>query len=244
MSLNFKIKPASIPFHKQTNIKHEQSIDKNTKSIDNEKNDIECCSHTFVNIYASKTLHTLWFPRISCILLIFPLFLLNRDDIQHMWKTSIPLTGARIASCLYLCLMPISAHYLQLFSYTFSVHSYASKLISCVLCCLCIVLGNIAAILFLVQDPGNVSQLPFFFLSSALSIGSLQLLFLLEKGSIFRVMFCTAIAVLVVTLCILAFQASSSVNGKRFYQTASFPFILLFFETTRSHSVTTELYPL
>jgi lipid-A-disaccharide synthase-like uncharacterized protein len=90
----------------------------------------------------------------------------------------------------------------------------------------------------LLQEHTKTSPLPFMFLSISFSLGCIQLLLLLNKNNVVRIMFCTASAVLIITLSILAFQNSASHTGKRFYQTLVFPFFLLFVETTRSHVVT------
>jgi len=152
--------------------------------------------------------------------------------------------GMRVASCLYLAIMPISSCFLQIFCYLHSsVDSMQQRIVTCLLCNLSLLSGNIAAILFIALPlqqnsliiPKKTWNLAFFFLSTSFSIGSIQLLLLLRKTSILRIMFCTATAVSVITMCILAFQTSSLQNGKRFYQTTAIPFMLLFFETTRSH---------
>ena len=210
----------------------------------------------------------LWCTRFSCFFNLLPLVILfGREDSMLLhshnataspqWNLlAIPTTylgssdgGMRLASCLYLAFMPISSCFLQIFCFMHSsVDSMQLRIVTCLLCSLSLLSGNIAAILFIamphngsVAIAANISStkkhwnLPFFFLSLSFSLGSIQLLLLLRKTSILRIMFCTATAVSVITMCILAFQTSSLQNGKRFYQTTALPFMLLFFETTRSH---------
>lgn len=179
------------------------------------KRDVE--KDTPPNVNAFSPLLYIWSARCSCMVLLFPLLLFGNNQ-----------NGVKIASCLYLILMPLSSFFLHLFSFQQS-ELITSKFIACILGGVCMILGNVSAVLFLVSD----NQYPFIFLSVALSLGSTQLLFILPKKSIFRVMFCTAVAVVVVFLSILAFIFRK--QGKNIYQIVPVPFLLLFFEVTRSY---------
>ena len=68
--------------------------------------------------------------------------------------------------------------------------------------------------------------------STWLILGALQLLWVVQKRAVFRVMMCTATAMLVIALAIVAALAPPSM-GRRFFQSATFPFVLLFMETSR-----------
>ena len=68
--------------------------------------------------------------------------------------------------------------------------------------------------------------------SSALCLGCIQLLFILPKEDVLRVMGCTAVAVMVGALAIAA-AVSPAALARRLFQASAPPFFVLFIETTR-----------
>lgn len=232
---------------------------------------VDCCVSLFsLQSQQHSTFHKreaiIWASRISCSVVLLPLvFFFARSDDSLLANNyngnnnynasfiySNPVfvhpsgvgVGVRIASCIYLAIMPLTSYFLLTFTYVYSANKNMTmtlRMITCFLCAFSLLLGNIAAVLFLLTQRQTMTtfssylNLAFLCLSSSFTIGCIQLLLLMRKTSALRVMFCTATAVSVITLCILAFQASNTLTGRRFYQTAAFPFVLLFFETTRSH---------
>jgi hypothetical protein len=144
--------------------------------------------------------------------------------------------GIYYAACFFLICMPVSSYVLHAFTYMHTIHWTRKSLhyIASFFCFLCIVLGNISAVLFIVLD-AKMQIWGFFFLSLSMALGCIQLLFILHKKNTFQVMICTASSVLTMVLCFLAFQNYSTLTGRRFYQSATLPFYILFYETTRSH---------
>ena len=68
--------------------------------------------------------------------------------------------------------------------------------------------------------------------AAALCLGCAQLLLMLPKDHVLRVMACTAAAVMVAALALAAAFAPAAF-ARRFFQAAALPFVLLFMETTR-----------
>lgn len=258
--------PPIIKFH--TKNQRQNKIPNNNNNII-----VDCCISLFSHrSHQQSTFHKreaiTWGSRISCSLVLLPLvfFFARSDDSlllpnnNHNSNASFinsnPVVvhpsgvgvGVRIASCIYLAIMPLTSYFLLSFTYVYSANKNMTmtlRMITCFLCAFSLLLGNIAAVLFLLTQRQMITttttttfsylNLAFLCLSSSFTIGCIQLLLLMRKTSALRVMFCTATAVSVITLCILAFQTSNTLTGRRFYQTAAFPFVLLFFETTRSH---------
>jgi len=207
----------------------------------------------------------IFFARLCCLSLIFPMLFISsmanlsllrqHDDVLNTvqlvyskyYNTTIQHTlhcqftkfsnmGIYYASCIFIVFMPVSGYILHAFTYTHTMHWNSKKLhlAASFSCFLCIILGNISAVLFLVLDV-KMHTWGFFFLSLSMTLGCLQLLFILNKKNTFQVMICTAASVLTIMLCFLAFQHHSTLTGRRFYQSATLPFYVLFYETTRSH---------
>lgn len=197
--------------------------------------------------FQSNSYGSICIARFSCFIMLLPILLINYKNGDDSGSTTPSSTlnminntsGIRLASCFYLIIAPFSSYFLQLFSFLHAPSTLFSRFITCFLCMMCLMLGNTAAVLFLVLDT-KYQYIAFSFLSSSIAFGCIQLLILLNKTSIFRVMICTGTSVLVIILSILALHNNSNASGRRFYQSASFPFLLLFYETTRSHMITTS----
>lgn len=170
----------------------------------------------------------IWLARIACFLNFIPFMVMILPSEQQSFRFSV---------CLYLSMMPVTSFVLLIFSFIVlnSTKHLIIKVICFVLALVCLIMGNIACVCFLQQE--KTFTMAFLLLSLSMSLGSIQLLFLLNKSNVLRVMICTASSVLIIILNILAFQnsATNTIQAKRFYQSSSFPFLLLFFETTRSH---------
>jgi hypothetical protein len=169
--------------------------------------------------------------RLSCVVALLPMVLFaNNEKIT------------KSAACLHLLMTPVTSFFLQNFSYA-RCHERRAKIISCFLSGVCFALGNSAAVILLANDDpklliGWVNGL----LSVALCLGSGQLLMVLHKGNVVRVMACTAAAVMVVVLAILGSVAPLNMT-KRFFQSAAIPFLLLFLETSRLSKITIDPVP-
>ena len=234
--------------------KNKKYIDKQDKYIETQEqsNEVEQLNlYSFLDCIPwlkPKSSYFLWLSRLACMTLLFPIFFINYNFSIHkeniikinnqttiQEQQNVSHFGLQIASCLYLIVMPFASYVLQTFTYHHMEQS--SKLLKCFssfLSFFCIVLGNISAVCFLTISFKHY-VVPFCILSLAFSLGCIQLLILLNKSSVVRVMVCTGTAVLVIILCVLAVHYSFSNNGKKFYQSASLPFLILYFETTKSH---------
>jgi hypothetical protein len=168
----------------------------------------------------NDVLYWAYAARLSCIVALLPMVFFTKND----------LTVSRFAACLHLLLTPITSFFLLSFSYK-RCQQRRTKLISCALSGVCFILGNSASVILLANDDGRLAWVNVL-LSMALCLGSVQLLMVLHKGNVIRVMACTAAAVMVVVLAILG-SAAPQHMAKRFFQSASFPFLLLFLETSR-----------
>ena len=98
------------------------------------------------------------------------------------------------------------------------------------LCRLCLCMGNAAALLAL--SAPAMPQPAHALFTLAICLGCIQLLLMVHKGHVLRVMACTAVAVMVSALA-LAAAALSPALARRFFQAAALPFVLLFLETAR-----------
>ena len=175
-----------------------------------------------------------WLARVACFINFLPFLFIARHEEP----------GLRACVCVYLSMMPFTSFVLHTFTSLVCLNHPANIVVSVyyqvlaiVLGQACIIFGNVSAVFFLQYEPKQ-HQAAYFFLSLSLSLGSIQLLVLLNKNNVLRVMFCTASSVLIVILNVLAFQSASSLNtsqSKRFYQSSSLPFLLLYLEMTRSH---------
>jgi hypothetical protein len=92
-----------------------------------------------------------------------------------------------------------------------------------------VILANSSAVLMILDEASKSSH---YILTSSICLGSLQLLIVLRKENVIRVMICTAIAVLVITLSMIAVVVPIT-TGKRFYQSIGLPFAVLFLESSR-----------
>lgn len=215
--------------------------------------------------WTSDPLWIIFLARICCFVLIFPMLFISymqnnsllrqHEDILktvqivyfkhfnislqhglHCQFAKFSNLGIYYASCFYIICMPISSYVLHAFTYKHTLHWTRKTLhyIASFMCFFCLFLGNISAVLFIVLD-ARLQMWGFFFLSLSMAMGCLQLLFILNKKNIFQVMICTAASVLTIVLCFLAFQNHATLAGRRFYQSATLPFYILFYETTRSH---------
>jgi hypothetical protein len=204
---------------------------KKTQTKVEEQKPKECIEPSSWDLISPKNVNTcIWLARIACFLDFLPFLILILPSEQN---------GVRISVCIYLCIMPLTSFVLLLFTCKVcdSGRNIFIRFSCIIIAAICLIMGNIASVFFLQHEKGYLA-LAFLFLSLSMSLGSIQLLLLLNKSNVLRVMICTASSVLIVILNILAFQYSTvnSMQAKRFYQSSSLPFILLFFETTRSHS--------
>ena len=81
--------------------------------------------------------------------------------------------------------------------------------------------------------PAFFLKVPLYFLALALSIATLQLLWVVEKRAIPRVMLCTATAMLILVLLLVAILAPTPTMSRRFFQSTTLPLLLLFMETSK-----------
>jgi hypothetical protein len=119
--------------------------------------------------------------------------------------------------------MPATAFVLQKYNHT----RYALGLQS-LLALICVLLGNISAVMFLLPYPDARQPL-----ALSLILGAAQLLWVAQKRVMLRVMFCTATAIMVMALAILGAVAPPPL-GCQFFQSSAMPLVLLFMETTRA----------
>ena len=70
----------------------------------------------------------------------------------------------------------------------------------------------------------------------ALFLGCAQLLLMVQKANVLRVMGCTAEAVIVAALALAGALTPGTGMGRRFFQAAVLPFVLLFMEASSSSS--------
>lgn len=109
----------------------------------------------------------------------------------------------------------------------------------------CFTTGNATAVLFLL----NNSNEPHVLLMLTLVLGCIQQLWILNKQHpVFRVMACTALAVLIIVLATAATLVPSDV-GRQLFQSTLLPLILLCLETSRTYNnnntpTVLENYPL
>ena len=170
----------------------------------------------------NTVLYWAYAARLSCIVALIPMLLFANNEKITKW-----------AACLHLLLTPVTSFFLLNFSYARCCGEMRSKMISCLLSGVCFALGNSAAVVLLASDDTKlvivwVNGL----LSAALCLGSCQLLMVLHKENVVRVMACTAAAVMVVVLAVLGSAAPLNMT-KRFFQSAAIPFVILFLETSR-----------
>ena len=194
-------------------INRKNSNNNNNVHGDANNNCIETIQCDDVNAKKCKS-YIKWYARISCIIALLPMVLFHKNT--------------RNMACLHLILSPITSYFLQ----SFSVHRCDSdKLnsVSRILCGLCVVLANFSAILMVIDEASKSSH---YVLTSSICLGTLQLLIVLRKENVIRGMICTAIAVLVITLSMIAVVVPIT-TGKRFYQSIGLPFAVLFLESSR-----------
>ena len=184
--------------------------------------------------------------RVACLAAIMPMAMLTRTD-----------ESAITAAYLHLLLMPITTYVLQRYTHLrYSLLSPPSLLAS-----VCILLANGAAVLLLLnhhhhdqQPPQQTSSgssssnegasssyydhRPHTLLALALMVAAGQLLWVIDKQMVIRAMLCTATAMLVIALSIVGALAPPAV-GRRFFQSATLPLVLLFMETSRQQQTTT-----
>ena len=146
--------------------------------------------------------------RIACIVAVTPLLLMPKGIV---------------AAYVHLLTMPATAFVLQKYNHT----RYALGLQS-LLALLCVLLGNISAVMFLL--PYSDARQP---LALSLILGAAQLLWVAQKRVMLRVMFCTATAIMVMAFAILG-AVAPPVLGCQFFQSSAMPLVLLFMETTRA----------
>lgn len=146
--------------------------------------------------------------RIACIVAVTPLLLMPQGIIS---------------AYVHLLTMPATAFVLQKYNHT----RYALGLQS-LLALVCVLLGNISAVMFLLPYPD--AKYP---LALSLILGATQLLWVAQKRVVLRVMFCTATAITIIALAILGAVTPMSL-GCQFFQSAAMPLVLLFMETTRT----------
>ena len=184
--------------------------------------------------------------RIACVCAILPLALLSRTE-QSMLN----------AAYLHLVTTPVTGYILQ--RYHQNRYSFGP---SCILVSVCLLMSNIAAVWLLwplssiISPPPNSNfssslasetgssgsghhSKPHILLATALTLGCIQLLWVCEKRVVFRVMTCTSVAMLVIALSIIAAFSSPHI-ARRFFQSATLPFLLLFMETTRPNSASSS----
>jgi hypothetical protein len=155
--------------------------------------------------------------RAACLASLFPLLL---------WG---PLAnGAQRAAVVYLLLVPLTAPPLQHFAATQQQQSLAPR----ELCRAALWLGNLAALLLPLPLP-SATLVAHALVAVALCLGCTQLLIMVHKGNVLRVMACTAAAVVVAALAVASVLAPLAL-ARRFFQSAILPFGLLFLEATRS----------
>jgi hypothetical protein len=169
--------------------------------------------------------------RVACVLAILPLLLLPSTDDG--------------AACLHLVTMPITTY--VLLKYNHLRYSVGTR---CFLSFVCVFLTNIVAISLFIMPP-RLSQgwtwnqdlflnptipqtkLPLYILAITVSLAALQLLWVVEKRVMPRVMLCTAVTVLILALALVAVLVPSPIMARRFFQSAALPLLFLFMETSR-----------
>jgi hypothetical protein len=131
----------------------------------------------------------------------------------------------RLAAHLHLLVVPLVAPPLQQFA-------YRGGRVTGGLCAACLWLGTVASLLLVVSalPPTSLAHALF---ALALCLGCAQLLLMVHKGHVLRVMACTATAVMVSALALAAATTTSAPLARRFFQMAALPFVLLFLETAR-----------
>lgn len=158
--------------------------------------------------------------RAACIIAVMPILFYTKNE-----------KITKIAACVHLLLAPVTSFFIQHYGYMKASinNNPRARLASCVMCCAGYVMGSGAAVILLV---GGKDHWVNYLLTMALCTGSIQFLVVLQKENVVRVMVCTACAVVVVTLAILGSFAPVHM-AKKFFQSAVFPFLLLFLETSR-----------
>ena len=152
--------------------------------------------------------------RVACLVAVVPMALLSKTE-----------ESGATAAYIHLITTPATAYVLQKYN-----HARYGLGPQWLLALICLLLSNYAAVLLLMtRDKQRDAHV---LLSIALILGALQLLWVVQKRAVFRVMMCTATAMLVIALAIVAALAPPSM-GRRFFQSATFPFVLLFMETSR-----------
>jgi hypothetical protein len=83
------------------------------------------------------------------------------------------------------------------------------------------------------SNNNNNSKIPLILLALALMAATAQLLWVVEKRIVPRVMLCTATAVLILALVLIAVLVPGPSMARRFFQSTTLPLLLLFMETSR-----------
>jgi hypothetical protein len=155
----------------------------------------------------------------ACVVAVFPLLLLPSSDDA--------------AACLHLTTMPITAYILQKYN-----HLRYAVGPQCFMSFFCIFFTNIVAVtLLLLRNaegyPAYFLKIPLYFLAMALCVATLQLLWVVEKRVVPRVMLCTATSMLILVLILVAILAPTPTMSRRFFQSTTLPLLLLFMETSK-----------
>jgi hypothetical protein len=204
----------------------------NIKQVDLRQKTMDICNNDIITKGGSNSiddddaiLYWNYAARVACFVALMPMIIYTKNE-----------TLTKSAACTHLLLTPVTSFCFLTFSYV-RCSQKRMKIISCALCGLCLTLGNCSAVILIMSSSSNVWCS--YLLSGALCIGSIQLLIVLDKGNVIRVMGCTAAAVMVIVLAILGSSAAQSPNTtKRFFQSSALPFLLLFLETSRCTSST------
>jgi hypothetical protein len=82
-------------------------------------------------------------------------------------------------------------------------------------------------------NSSSSSRLPLILLALALASATAQLLWVVEKRIVPRVMLCTATAMLILSLVLIGVLVPGPTMARRFFQSTTLPLLLMFMETSR-----------
>jgi hypothetical protein len=130
---------------------------------------------------------------------------------------------------------------------------YTTSILYGILPCVCVLLGNAAAVLLLLGPHLHdhhaedvylqyyyYTKFPLLLLAILLTLAVAQQLWLVEKRAPPRLMLCTATAMLVLALAYLGVWAPTFMMARRFFQSTTLPLLLLLMETFRLPATTSR----
>lgn len=155
-------------------------------------------------------------PMLACIALIVPLM-----GIGHHWSAP----G-------YLIISPVPVHHVL----SCTAQHHAHKGLSAVLGATAFTVGAAAAIMSCLCEQDNFHKFVYPLLSASVALGAVQLILILNKTDVAKVMVCTACAMLVGVMALVAPFMSDSIAFSC-YKGVCVPLLFLFWNTLHSKTV-------